>query len=111
MHRFLFMPCFILTGIYSKLYSNVTWVAMSVTVLAVRLWEWDMGWLGLFSRVSHLVPSAITASFALSCKLVYPPTGMANRTAGQQEIIISCTGERVCLRELRFMTSTNDRGG
>ena len=82
MHRSLFIPSFILTGIYSKLYSNVTWVAMSVTVLVVRLWELGYGMTGLFSRVSHLVPSAITASFALSCKLVYPPTSMANRTAG-----------------------------
>ena len=85
MHRFLFMLSFILTGIYSKLYSNVTWVAMSVTVLAVRLWELGYGMAGLFSRVRHLVPSAITASFALSCKLVYPPTSMANRATGQQD--------------------------
>lgn len=54
MHRFLFMPSFILTGTYSKLYSNVMWVAMSVTVLAVRLWEFGYGMAGLFSRASHL---------------------------------------------------------
>lgn len=43
MHRFLFMPSFILTGTYSILYSNVMWVARSVTVLAVRLWEFGYG--------------------------------------------------------------------
>jgi hypothetical protein len=84
MHRFLFMPSFILTGTYSKLYSNVgRQERYSTSGETLGIWIWD-GW-AIFSSEPFKVPSAITASFALSCKLVYPPTGMANRITGQQD--------------------------
>lgn len=46
-----------------------------------------MGWLGYFLERAIKVPSAIAASFALSCKLVYPPTSMDSRTAGHHNLM------------------------